>query len=83
MRTTGTHNSVDMATCPAGSDDRVDARVEDGLSTGQAPKRICRRDKEEPHDKNREDHHKPDRKRTKKESCERNEPVDAGIPGFT
>jgi hypothetical protein len=56
-RTTGTHNSVGMATCPAGSDDRVDASVEHGLTTGQAPKRINRRD-EEPHGENGEDHHK-------------------------
>lgn len=56
-RTAGTHNSVGMATCPAGSDDRVDTSVEDGLTTGQAPERVSRRDKE-PHGENGEDHRK-------------------------
>ncbi len=78
VRTTGTHNSVSMATRLAGSDDRVDASVEDRLSTGQAPKRVSRGGKES-HGENRKDHHEAGRKANKKESCKSSEPVDAGI----
>lgn len=56
MRTIGAHNGVGMGTRLAGSGYRVDASVEDRLRTGQAPKRVNRRDKEEPHCENREDH---------------------------
>lgn len=56
MLTIGAHNGVGMGTRLAGSGYGVDASVEDRLRTGQAPKRVSRRDKEEPHCENREDH---------------------------
>ena len=47
---------MSMATRLAGSDNGVETSVGDRLSTGQAPKRVSRGDKEEPHSENREDH---------------------------
>ena len=58
MRTTGAHNCMGMATRLARSDYGVNARVGDWLGTGQAPKRVCRGNKEEPQGENasKEDH---------------------------
>jgi hypothetical protein len=47
---------VSVTTRLTGIDDRVDASVEDRRGTGQAPKRVSRRDKKEPCCKNRQNH---------------------------
>lgn len=64
-----------MATRLAGRDYGVHARVDGWLGTGQAPKRIRRGNKEEPHGENtsKEDHREVefDEKREREESaCE-------------
>jgi hypothetical protein len=66
MRTIGAHNGVGMGTRLAGSGYGVDTSFEDRLRTGQAPKRVSRRDKEEPHCENREDHREAEYKEKRK-----------------
>jgi hypothetical protein len=87
MRTTGAHNCMGMATRLAGRDYGVHARVDGWLGTGQAPKRVRRGNKEEPHGENtsKEDHREVelDEKRERERRRERNQPVDVGNQGST